>query len=455
MQRTSLLVTVAALALAGGCGDFNITDPNNPSELGPNPSRSAVGAAVAGILIAARSDAADWNLDAGIIGREAYRFDGSDPRFISELLQGPLDPGGGAFGGDHWSEHYAAIRSTNSLLNVIGTATALTAPEQSATSGLAETMQAYSFLMVLMSHTEDSIPVAVNQPVTAPPAPFVTNDSAYRFVSALLDSADAHLAAGGASFPFSLPSGFTGFTTPATFRQFNRALKARVEVYRGSLGCGATCYTAALTALTASFIDTSGAATLNNGVFFNYSTNPGDAVNPLFQNPLTGENFVHPSLRDSVETKVGGGNDDRYTAKVVARTLTSAGIPPLSSDLGWIRYNTASTPVSIIRNEELILLRAEANNATTNPVGAANDVNYIRVKSGGLAAIGGLSGQTTAQILDEILRQRKYSLLYEGHRWVDMRRTGRLGRILIDRPGVDQVFSSLPVPLSEVQARQP
>ena len=33
------------------------------------------------------------------------------------------------------------------------------------------------------------------------------------------------------------------------------------------------------------------------------------------------------------------------------------------------------------------LSAAEANNALGNPVPAANDINYIRVKSGGLAAI--------------------------------------------------------------------
>ena len=52
---------------------------------------------------------ADFALDVGILGREALRFDGSDPRFTGELLHGPLDPGGGAFGGDHWLEEYNAI----------------------------------------------------------------------------------------------------------------------------------------------------------------------------------------------------------------------------------------------------------------------------------------------------------------------------------------------------------
>ncbi|MGH7538695.1 MAG: RagB/SusD family nutrient uptake outer membrane protein [Gemmatimonadales bacterium] len=449
MKRTNWLLTVAAL-VSGAC-DFDIIDPNNPSPLGPNPSRADVAAAAAGILIAARQDAADWILDASILGREGYRFDGSDPRFITEFLNGPLDPGSGAFGGDHWLEHYAATRSTNDLLNVIGTASALSVAEQAATSGFAKTMQAYAFLMVLSAHAQDSIPVDVNRAVTADPAPFVTNDSALGFASGLLDDAQADLGAGGAAFPFSLPAGFAGFNTPVNFLRFNRALKVRVEVYRGSLGCGDPCYTAALTALGGSFVDTSATADLAAGVYFNYSTNPGDQANPLFQNPLTGENVVHPSLADSLEA-----GDTRLAAKTVTRTPTSAGVPPLTSNRGWTRYPATNASIAIIRNEELILLRAEANNALTarDAVAAANDINYIRVKSGGLAANGGLSGLSVSQVLDELLVQRKYSLLYEGHRWVDMRRTGRLSQILIDRVG-DVVFGTLAVPNDEVLARQP
>src|SRR3989442_5517037 len=109
MKATTCLL---ALATLGVCAcDFNITDPNNPGPIGTDPSRADVADHVIGVILAARSDAADWNLDAGILGREAYRFDGSDPRVISEFLNGPLDPGGRAFRGDHW------IRADNSNLS--------------------------------------------------------------------------------------------------------------------------------------------------------------------------------------------------------------------------------------------------------------------------------------------------------------------------------------------------
>src|ERR1041384_6450317 len=452
MKATRLLFALAVLG-AGAC-DFNITDPNNPGPIGPNPSRSEVGASVIGIIQASRNDAANWNLTTGILGREAYRFDGSEPRYISELLQSPWDPGG--FGAGHWLAHYQAIRSAAQLLDVIDGATALSTEERKATRGFAETMKAHQFLGILMGHGQDSIPWDVDRPYSAPPAPFLANNAVWDSVAALLDVADGDLAAGGSAFPFSLPSGFSGFDDPTSFRMVNRALKAAVDVYRGSLYCGAACYTSAKTLLEngSTFIDTSAAAAMNAGVYFNYSTNPGDVSNPLFQNSQTGENNVHPSVRDSVQVKLPADTDARYLAKTTGRPQATAGTPVRATDVGWIRYPSTDAPIPIIRNEELILLRAEANNAVTaNPVAAANDVNYVRVKSGGIDPIPTLSTLTQAEILRQILVEGEYSLLYEGHRWFDMRRTGRINQLVKDFPA-DVIHDIYPVPEDEVNARK-
>ena len=41
------------------------------------------------------------------------------------------------------------------------------------------------------------------------------------------------------------------------------------------------------------------------------------------------------------------------------------------------------------------------------------------------------SGAITAPaLIDEILKQRRYSLFFEGHRWFDMRRYNRLNQIM-------------------------
>jgi len=439
-------LALAALAVAAAGCSFDIANPNTPDVIGENPSRSVVAATANGIIIATRADVADWALDAGLFGREAYRFDGSDPRFTGEMMQGPLDPGSRAFGGDHWAEEYAAIRTANDLLAVIGTASALTPEEQSATSGFAHTLQAYDFLIVLDAHLQDSIPIDVGTDVNAPPAPFQSNAEAYAHVISLLDGAAAELQAGGSAFPFPLPPGFTGFNTPATFLKFNRALRARVAVYRGD-------FAGALTALGESFLDAG--APLDVGVYMNFGVGTGDFANPLSQDPVSGENVAHPSLSARAQLQPGGDPDARLLAKVITLPNVRTGGAPdvLSTNLGWVRYPSPNTPIPLIKNEELILLRAEANIGLGNLGTAVPDLDLVRTTSGGLVPYSGPVDQ--ASLITELLYNKRYSLLYEGgHSWIDYRRYGRLADLEgFDRTG-DVIFTTLPIPTAEVQARQ-
>ena len=126
-------VLLLGVLATGACSFDESTNPNSPDPIGANPTRVEVGVAAAGMLIAFRTDFADFPLDIGIMGREVLRFDGSDPRFTGELLEGPLDAGGDAFGGDHWADEYAAIRQGNLILAVLPTATELSDVERSAT----------------------------------------------------------------------------------------------------------------------------------------------------------------------------------------------------------------------------------------------------------------------------------------------------------------------------------
>lgn len=451
--KLSRLALVFGVMATGACS-FNIENPNTPEVIGENPNRSEVAATANGILIATRADVADWALDGAIFGREAYRIDPSDPRSSQELMQGPLDPGSRAFGGDHWAEEYAAIRTANDLLAVIGTASALTPEEQSATAGFARTFQAYSFLIILDSHAQDSIPIDVGTSVTADPAPFRPNADAYTHVANLLDSAATELAAAGTSaFPFALPGGFTGFNTPATFIQFNRALRARVAVYRGD-------FAGALTFLAASFYTP--APPLDRGVYMDFSAGPGDFANPLAIDPQNGENFGHPTLRTQAQLQLSGDPDLRFMTKLVTRPSRSGGTtdtdPPqlISSDLGWIRYPSPNSPIPLIKNEELVLLHAEASIGLGDLVTANTDINLVRTTSGGLLPAPAFA--TPEAALTELLYNKRYSLMFEGgHSWIDYRRYGRTADLAsIDRvgPPPDVIFPTLPIPTAEVQPRQ-
>jgi hypothetical protein len=447
-KLTRMLLAPAAL-MAGAC-DYDIANPNSPAVIGENPSAPQVGAAANGILIATRQDLGDWALDGAIFGREAFRIDPADPRFVQEMMQGPLDPGSRAFGGDHWLEPYSAIRSANDLLAVIGTASSLTAEQQSSTSGFAHTLQAYNFIIILSSHTQDQIPIDVGRDASAPPAPFVTNAEAWNHVIALLDQGATELV--GAAFPFTLPPGFTGFNTPATFLRFNRALRARVAVYRQD-------YTGALTFLSQSFIDP--AAPMDLGVYMDFGTGAGDVPNPLAVSSQTSENFGHPTMETQAQLQLSGARDQRYLNKLVKRPSRSGGttnttpVQTFSSDLGWIRYPNPNSPIPLIKNEELILLRAEANINLASLGPAVTDLNLVRQVSGGLAPYAGPVDQPS--LINELLYNKRYSLMYEGgHSWIDYRRYNLTSALQsIDRPGPppDVIFPTLPVPTAETQPR--
>src|SRR3990172_13366430 len=90
---------------------------------------------------------------------------------------------------------------------------------------------------------------------TASPAAVASKAEVFARIVQLLEEGSTHLQAAGTAFSFGLSDGFAGFDTPATFLQFNRALRARVAVYLGN-------YADALTALGLSFLNTGAPLTL-------------------------------------------------------------------------------------------------------------------------------------------------------------------------------------------------
>ncbi len=305
-----------------------------------------------------------------------------------------------------------------------------------------------------MVNTRDDFgaPVAVSGDPTAPPAPIVSKDDVLNHIITLLDEAQGHLQAAGSAFAFTLSSGFTrdGFDTPATFLQFNRALKARVQVYRRD-------WDGALDALTTSFLNdgaTQGLGGLDVGVYHAYGTGPGDRANDLF-----GRRDVLPAHPSIVTDAMSG--DQRLVRKteILATPVRDpGGTFNLSSSRLFRMYGSLSAPIPIIRNEELLLLRAEANiqKGGASSDAARTDINLVRTISGGLTDIDPVtwSGMDTAARLDELLYNRRYSLLWEGHRWVDLRRYDRLTSLPVDHPTFKR-FKQFPIPASECVGRSP
>jgi len=260
---------------------------------------------------------------------------------------------------------------------------------------------------------------------------FVTFDQALTAIGNLLDEANTELGSAGNQFPFALSSGFAGFDTPADFAKFNRAIAARVALYQGNKS-------KALSMLSASFMNMNG--NLDDGPKHFYSTSGVDISNAVFRTPNQSEALVaHPSFVTDIRT-----GDDRIN-KVTLRTSTAL-LDGLSSDYDVTIYSSLASPIPIIRNEELILIDAEANIGTDNAA-AITALNVVRNAHG----LGDYTGATDdTSVMNELIYNRRYSLFGDGHRWIDMRRWGMLNQLPLDRTG-DDVWDQMPRPVSETE----
>ena len=147
----------------------------------------------------------------------------------------------------------------------------------------------------------------------------------------------------------------------------------------------------------------------------------------------------------------GGSPDARLTAKVAA--ITPRAVQGITAGHVFTIYGSNTSSVPIIRNEELILLRAEARYFTGDQTGALNDINFIRTTSGSLASRGPFTSDS--DFVTELLYQRRYSLMFEGgHRWIDARRFGVLASLPKALP-THNIATRFPFPEGECLARLP
>ncbi len=425
------------LSLIFGFTACDVDDIANPN--GPTLESLENGATMADLLLLAsgvesimRNDLGFYYTTTSIVGRDYYDLNGTDPRYTGELLgagqgEGFLD-NNGFLTTRSFAAGYRAIRNAQVLSNAVdNTVASLTSEEINGFKGFAELVTSYELLKLLNKQGNTGVRLDVTDPDNLGPL-VQSYDDGLTAVSNMLSAASGLLNTAGSSFAFNLSSGYSGFDTPSGMAQFAQALQARVELYRGNNA-------AAMTALASSFFDMGGS--LDMGVYHSFGTGGNDIRNPVFFVPGTDLFMAHPSFVTDAEA------GDTRLSKV-----SDLGAPVSIDDLTATHqvqvFSSDTDPLAMIRNEELILIYAEANIGSDNAA-SVTAINVIR-SSAGLGDYAG--GTDDASLLDEVLNQRRYSLFGEGHRWVDMRRHNRLGDLPLDRPG-DQVFSEFPTPVSE------
>jgi hypothetical protein len=144
-------------------------------------------------------------------------------------------------------------------------------------------------------------------------------------------------------------------------------------------------------------------------------------------------------------TNAEAGDARLSKAPIRASATTQDG---LTSSYDFFVFKTNVDKIPVIRNEELILIYAEAKaqlGGAPNLTDAITALNVIR----NAASLPNYSGAATQPaVITEMLKQRRYSLYGEGHRWIDLRRYNLLNTLPIDRAG-DDVWALFPRPANE------
>ena len=424
----SLLIISSSTLFISCQKDYgNLNSPTYESFLS-NSSAADLNNLVTGSESGMRTNMALYLDDVGTIGRENYRFSASEPRYVTDLLgaDNATLSNSNFYITNTWASRYRVVKNCNTLIQAAINSKLITAEQRSGYIGFAQTIKAYQLLLCLNQTDSNGIRIDVSNPAAL--GPIVGLNPSLDAIQALLDSGNAALATGTVIFPLS--SGFSGFSDAPGLLEFNRALSARVQVYRQD-------WTDALTALGQSFFSLTG--DFNQGVFSVFGTGSGDQLNPAFiPQKQTGEvRVANPSYAQDILP-----NDDRIS-KATLRPVAS--LNNLSSDRDVWVYTSSTAPMPVIRNEELILIYAEANIQTNNFTEAVKAINVIREKHGLADYSGAL---TNPALINEMLYERRYSLFFEGHRWIDVRRYNLLNTLPLDRPG-DNVWSLFPLPVSE------
>jgi starch-binding outer membrane protein, SusD/RagB family len=404
------------------------------------------------------------------------------------------------FLGDTWQLSYRSINELNLILESLASTTVLTAAERNSIEGQALFLRALNHLNLALVYAyipgaevsgqdRGGIPILLTgtnttggalglKPGRAPIA------EVYTQIVADFERANSLLTAGGVA-PFSV---FPNFAT----KRSAQAFLSRVNLYRKNY-TDAKRWSDSTIALSGTRL-TSGAAyisgwraathpeTLFQVAFL--GTNENIGVNESLQTTHTtlgspgatgttvGWGDVIPSLtllNDLGITLVGGNTSNNFRNNAHAIESKSADIRNQLYEVGAAGRGPVKVEVTkylgkngapnldnapVIRIAEAYLNRAEAmatpGSAVFNETAALADLNTIKVARG-LTAVT-LTGNA---LYEEILKERRVELAFEGHRFWDFK---RLGRDIIKAPvynGGDVLFADFrilaPIPIREVE----
>jgi hypothetical protein len=460
MKRYTTMILAATALVAAGCKDNPVANPIDAptvDALGGPLTRVTLQQLATGALAQDRNSANvfAYAIEAGIFARDVYRIDASEPRFVQETLGGNPDPGSFA-GGGAWAGYYTAMRAENTLILAMANAPAsqFTTAEVNATKGFFRTMKALDYWRVI--EYRDTVGMSIQTDNPADVTDIRCKTAVLSYIAALLDSANADFTAAGATtkLPFQMPTGFTAFgrdySIVSNLVKFNRGVKGKVDFYRGLDRKNPTpaLFTTAITELTQALGGAAAGAVpkadFTKGPYYVFV--PGGSENT--PNTISDSKIgLNPLVGDSVQA------GDTRASKIVPRDpLSGFGISTSITYSGAVATTAnQAAPLGILRDEELVLLRAQAEIEAGQLANAILDINDVRTNYG-LAPV---APADKASAINAVLYEKRYSLLFEGpQRLDDLREYNRLNSAnLRKETPTDPYNAALPIPRAELNAR--
>ncbi|MCY7357685.1 MAG: RagB/SusD family nutrient uptake outer membrane protein [Rudanella sp.] len=433
-KHTSILLTSLLAGSFSACNPLRteqVIDPNFPSvgAVTNNASKAQLDALSIGQFSIARSGLATYLQVSGTIGKELFNFNTTESRWMTELngLR-PID--NSAFYNGATTAFGLPIRQANITLAALNATTSIPDAQKNGYRGIANTFKGLAYLYMLNVQGSNGVRLSVEDPFK--PSKAANYAESLAGIAKILDEGSTQLDGAGAAFPLTLPSGFAGFNTPANFKKFNRAIALRVAVYQAD-------WAKAATLLPQTFY--SAAGDLNAAPNHTFNATSPDQPHPLL-NTSTVRVVGVQQIFDAIEA--GDKRLAKVTKQVTALNYTSGvtySTPYLTN-----MYTNINGTFPIIRNEELVLIAAEIAAQQGNTAEATRNINIVRTAAG----LANYAGATTKDALvNAILKERLYSLFYEGHRWIDMRRYNKLAEIALPVAGM-KVLERLERPVAEV-----
>lgn len=252
-------------------------------------------------------------------------------------------------------------------------------------------------------------------------------------------------------------SGSTNITTNATFlnKVSCQAAMARFYLYQKNWAKAEELATSVINSgvykLETNYVDIvtrdfTGESILEVG--YNLSDDPGTSTFGL-NNILVGRREVIPSNQLVLLLTSAEAGTRQQTITFDSKNLRG-------SDNGWTvrKYGTASEDnnnIVLIRLAEMYLIRAEARaqlGRQTGATGAVADLNVLRTRAKAPA----ITTTVQADVLLAVERERVYELAFEGHRWYDLVRTGRVQAVMSAfSSNWNSRYELWPIPQREIQ----